>query len=149
MKRDRALFIFTTLGVLFFCAVGALLVFVLSTPPRPPGPPLYPEPPTYPGATEVEVIKGDALERLPTLERERVIHFKTNDPPQNALSYYEETMKKAGWSLFEKIDPNELNFYWTDGTVASGLYKANVRTKSAANGGTEVTLETGFDTGSR
>jgi hypothetical protein len=146
-ERNRLLVI-VSMGVIFFCSMGVLLMFVLSTPPAPPGPPLYPEPPIYAGATEVEIKKGDAIERQPPLERERVITFKTGDTPQAVLSYYEETMKKAGWSLFVKIDPNMLDFFWTDGTLAGSLYKTNVRTKPTANGGTEVTLETGFDTGS-
>jgi hypothetical protein len=146
-ERNRVLAIIS-LGVIFFCSMGVLLILMPSTPPVSDGPPLYPEPPIYVGATEVEIKKGDAIERQPSFARERLITFKTVDTPQAVLTYYEDTMKKAGWSLFVKIDPNMLDFYWTDGTLAGGIYKTNVRTKPASNGGTEVTVETGFDTGS-
>ncbi len=136
------------MGVVAMCGVGAMLLFVLSAPPKPPGPPLYPEPPIYAGASGVEIVKGDKLERQPQLDRERVIHFKTGDTPKAVLSFYEETLKKAGWSLFEKISPDELNFYWTDGTAIGGLYKITVITKPA-EGGTQVTIETGLGVDAR
>ncbi|HKP51184.1 MAG TPA: hypothetical protein VJ183_00885 [Chloroflexia bacterium] len=149
MTRERLRIVIGVSSVVILCLAGVLIILLLATPPRPPGPPLYPEPPTYAGATEIEIIKGDALERLPTIERERAIRFKTSDTPQAVLSFYEETLKKAGWSLFEKIAPDELNFYWTDGTAASGLYKANVTARPSSKEGTEVTIETGYDAGGR
>ncbi len=149
MQRERLRLIFGVSSVVFLCLAGVLTILLLATPPRPPGPPLYPEPPTYAGATEIEITKGDALERLPTIERERLIRFKTADSAQTVLAFYEETLKKAGWSLFEKLSPDELNFYWTDGTAVSGLYKANVTAKPSSKGGTDVTIETGYDAGGR
>jgi hypothetical protein len=145
--RDRPLVLIATLGVVFFCGFGALVYLLLSTPPRQPGPPLYPEPPVYSGATDVVITKADALERIPTLERERLIRFKTTDDIQKVLSFYEETMTKAGWSMFAKISPDQLNFYWTDGSIATGLYKTNVTTEHSEDGATVVTLETGVGTG--
>ena len=136
-------------STLFLCLAIVLVIILLATPPRAPGPPLYPEPPTYEGATEIEIVKGDALERLPTIERERMIRFNTMGSPEAILAFYEDTMKKAGWSLFEKISPNELNFYWSDGTALTGLYKVNITTRPATGGGSEVMIETGYDAGGR
>lgn len=131
------------------CLAVFVLILFISSPPGASGPPLYPEPPTYAGAADVKVTKADALERLPTIERERLITFTTPDAPQAVLAYYEETLKKAGWSLFEKIDPNELNFYWSDGNPLSTLYKTNVRATLSDKGGAEVRIETGYGVSSR
>jgi len=149
MNREKLLPVIGIGGTTLACVAVFLIIFFLSAPPQPSGPPLYPEPPTYAGATDLKVTKGDALERLPTIERERQITFTTPDTPQAVLAYYEETLKKAGWSLFERIDPNELNFYWSDGNPLSTLYKVNVRATPSDNRGTEVRVETGFDAGGR
>ena len=143
MKRDPRLFTFVTLGIVILCAVGTLLAVILSTPPRPPGPQLYPEPPIYGGATDVEVRKSSEMTGTLPLGTERLISFKTGDAPQAVLLYYEEILSKAGWRMFEKIDPNTRSFYWTDGTALTGLYKINVTAMPSTQGGTNVTVETG------
>ncbi len=143
VKRDRLAFVAIALGVVSLCAIGALMLFVLSIPPRSPGPPLYPELPLYPGASDVAVVTGSKLPPHPTLALERLLTFASDAKPEAILAFYEETLKKAGWSLFEKINPNELDFYWTDGTAIGGLYKVNLITRPASEGGTEVTIEAG------
>ncbi len=147
-ESDRRLLLTATLGVVFFCGLGAIFFLLLSAPPKQPGPPLYPEPPLYEGATVVTVTKGDALGAMPGIQRERVIRFKTGDAPQTVLSFYESTLTKAGWHPFARVNAEQRNFYWTDGSIATGLYKANITAMPSVDGKTEVTLETGIDTGS-
>lgn len=143
VKRDKMAFVAIALGMAVMCGIGALMLFVLSTPPKPPGPPLYPELLIYPGATDVEIVTGSKLPQHPSLALERLITFMTDAKPEAVLAFYEDTLKKEGWRLFEKISPTELGFYWTDGTAIGGLYKVNVTTGPSIEGGTQVTVEAG------